>query len=280
MKILKMLTLSLGLVTLFIFNGCLIESVEQQSQVTTGGTFTSFLTISDMHAESNNPHKGILMVLVPDDWTFTSGTYQTTLGSGLMLLNTESPIYGDIDTIIPPPTGMKWVDLISDRGFLHPANFIMETRVNFRVGNLIGTFPIGYASTKNTIDMLKSINPENRDNGSAWTDTSMNHRVTITRASGIDEQISSVPTELSLTQNFPNPFNPSTRFQYSLKKSGDVKISIYDASGKEVNTLVNGYRTAGSYEINFYAENLPSGIYYYRIVTSGFTQTKKMLLLK
>lgn len=281
MKITKMISLVTGLIAMFVFSGCLISEVNQSSSVTTGGTFTSTLTISEMTAETNTPHKGILVVLVPNDWTFTNGTFTSTVGSGTMLLNTDpNPVYGDIDTIIPPPAGMKWVDLISSEGFLHSANVVMEATVNFKVGTTTGTFPIGYAATKNTADMMGAINPEDVDNASAWTDTSMNHMVTITGASAVDEKVSGLPTEFKLSQNYPNPFNPSTSFTYSMKQSGNVQIKLYDASGKEVRSLVEGYRTAGNYAVHINAADLASGIYYYRIITNNFVQTNKMILLK
>jgi hypothetical protein len=280
MKKYKIIALFTGLFTIIILSGCLIESVNQPAQVSTGSTFTSTVTISEKNAETN-PHKGILMVLVPNDWTFLSGTYQSAVGNGVMELNTDpNPVYGDIDTTIIPPVGMKWVDLISDQGYTHNANLVMETTVNFQVGTTTGTFPIGYASTKNTLDMLKSINQEDIDNDLAWTDTSMNHMVTITGAVSVEEELTGTPSDFNLSQNYPNPFNPSTRFTYSLKNSGDVSIILYDGSGNEIETLVNGFRAAGQYTINYNARNLASGIYYYRIVTPEFVQTNKMILIK
>jgi hypothetical protein len=65
-----------------------------------------------------------------------------------------------------------------------------------------------------------------------------------------------------------------------LKQSGDVKISVYDVSGKEVKSLVDGFRSEGNYVVNFNAGDMASGIYYYRITTNDFIQTNKMVLLK
>ena len=263
----------------FVLNGCLITEVDQPSQVAAGGTFTATITVSNATAEPN-PHKGVLVVLVPEDWTFTSGTYSTSVGSGTMALNPDAPVYGDIDTIIAPPAGMKWVDLLSSEGYAHPANLVMETTINFHVGNTGGTFPIGYAATKNTVDMMTSFNTQEIDNDFAWTDTSMQHMVTVTGASSADEQVSGFPSEYKLSQNYPNPFNPSTGFTYSLKESGNVEITVYDASGKEVRQLVNGFRAAGNYSVHFDAGDLTSGIYFYKIATNNFVKTNKMLLLK
>ena len=92
--------------------------------------------------------------------------------------------------------------------------------------------------------------------------------------------VSSVPVDFNLSQNYPNPFNPSTRINYSLPKSDNVSIKIYNELGREVSTLVNGFKTAGTYEITFDGANLSSGIYFYKLQTTGFTATKKMLLIK
>jgi len=87
-------------------------------------------------------------------------------------------------------------------------------------------------------------------------------------------------TEYNLSQNYPNPFNPSTRISYSIPRSGNVKIILYDASGKEIKTLVDEIKNSGNYTINLDASNLASGTYLYRIVSGEFTQTKKMILVK
>ena len=89
-----------------------------------------------------------------------------------------------------------------------------------------------------------------------------------------------VPSAYSLNQNYPNPFNPETNINFSIPKSGLVTLKIYDISGKEVSTLVNEVKNAGSYIVGFNASNLPSGAYFYRIQTDGFADTKKMMLIK
>jgi hypothetical protein len=89
-----------------------------------------------------------------------------------------------------------------------------------------------------------------------------------------------VPREFVLNQNFPNPFNPSTRITYFVPKESFVSIKVYDFLGREVKTLVNNFQTTGSYEIVFDASDLPSGTYFYTLVTENYSSTKKMLLLK
>ena len=96
----------------------------------------------------------------------------------------------------------------------------------------------------------------------------------------IKEINSEIPEIYSLSQNYPNPFNPSTIINYQLPKSGEVKLIIYDAIGREVKTLVNEQQNAGSYQIEFDGSNFPSGVYFYKLSATEFTETKKMVMIK
>ena len=89
-----------------------------------------------------------------------------------------------------------------------------------------------------------------------------------------------LPETYNLNQNYPNPFNPTTTISYSIPENEYVTLSIYDALGKEVAVLDNGFRTAGNYSHTFDASNLSSGMYFYTIRSGNFVQTKKMLLMK
>jgi len=86
--------------------------------------------------------------------------------------------------------------------------------------------------------------------------------------------------EYALEQNYPNPFNPSTTIRYSLPERTNVELKLYDVLGKEVVTLINEEKHKGSYQVNFTADKLSSGIYYYRLRTKDYISTRKMLLVK
>jgi hypothetical protein len=88
------------------------------------------------------------------------------------------------------------------------------------------------------------------------------------------------PTEYALSQNYPNPFNPTTKINFAIPKSGMVSLKVYNILGKEVATLVNQNMTAGTYNYEFNASNLSSGIYFYKLDVNGFSQVKKMSLVK
>jgi hypothetical protein len=89
-----------------------------------------------------------------------------------------------------------------------------------------------------------------------------------------------IAKEYKLSQNYPNPFNPTTKISFSLPKNSDVKLVVYDILGKEVTTLVNDHRTAGTHSVEFNASNLASGVYLYRIEAGDFRDVKKMMLIK
>ena len=88
------------------------------------------------------------------------------------------------------------------------------------------------------------------------------------------------PINFYLHQNYPNPFNPTTNIKFDLPKTGFVKLTIYDALGREVATLVNSEMKAGSYNADWPASPYASGIYFYKLEAGDFVQTKKMVLVK
>ncbi len=87
-------------------------------------------------------------------------------------------------------------------------------------------------------------------------------------------------TSFKLTQNYPNPFNPVTRINFTIPTAGLVTLKIYDNLGREVSTLVNDIKSIGEYNVSFDASSLPSGIYFYKLTSGSFVDTKKMLLIK
>ena len=81
-------------------------------------------------------------------------------------------------------------------------------------------------------------------------------------------------------QNYPNPFNPSTKIKFEIKDSRFTILKIYDILGKEIETLVNEKLSPGTYEVNWNASQYPSGVYFYRLDANGFSDMKKMILMK
>lgn len=107
----------------------------------------------------------------------------------------------------------------------------------------------------------------------------------IDNTTGIDDFLDQMPDEFTLMQNYPNPFNPATNIVFGLPFAGDVTIVLFNAIGQKVDVIFNSYREAGYHQIEFNAEALNSGVYFYRIQVSSrqgqsFSDTKKMMILK
>ncbi len=99
-------------------------------------------------------------------------------------------------------------------------------------------------------------------------------------AVNINNQNVSVPSSLTLHQNYPNPFNPSTTIEYELSKPGYVKLLVYDINGKQMEFIDLGPKFTGSYKFSLNGKNYPSGVYYYKLTSGDFSQTKKMVIIK
>jgi hypothetical protein len=125
------------------------------------------------------------------------------------------------------------------------------------------------------------------DNVTVWGQKSASGNLTALQiqsqsnsVTNVNENNSETVTKYSLSQNYPNPFNPSTTIRFTLPKHSFVSLKVYNIIGQQVANLVNGNMEAGTYNINFDASNLPSGVYLYRIRANNFTQVHKMLLVK
>lgn len=122
-------------------------------------------------------------------------------------------------------------------------------------------------------------------NKSVFTNVAINKSYTITENGGITNvenefNYNGAPSDFRLEQNYPNPFNPTTNIQFSISKPEFVKLNVYDLTGKLVSSLINENLNAGNYEAKFNGENLSSGVYYYKLESASFTETKKMMLVK
>lgn len=97
---------------------------------------------------------------------------------------------------------------------------------------------------------------------------------------GINDKYPAQPKEYILSQNYPNPFNPTTTIKYSLPKAGIVKLTVYNAIGSKVATILNEYKQPGNYSVQFNSSNLASGIYLYRLESGNYSAAKKFVLIK
>ena len=115
---------------------------------------------------------------------------------------------------------------------------------------------------------------------SNWDPTNGNYIFKNNISVNINNISSSLPDKFELQQNFPNPFNPSTKIRFSLSEKGFTSLKVFDIIGREIRSLVNKNLESGTYEVEFDASNLASGIYFYNIIVNDFSYTRKMILSK
>ncbi len=104
--------------------------------------------------------------------------------------------------------------------------------------------------------------------------------VTLSGTVGIVPLGVNVPDKFALKQNYPNPFNPATKINFDLAKNTNVKLTVFNSLGQKVMDIFDGYKQAGSYQADFNGGSLSSGVYFYRLETDFYTETKKMQLVK
>lgn len=132
-------------------------------------------------------------------------------------------------------------------------------------------------AAKGNGEIAVTFDPAASRNGDIASDLFMKRgTITITEV----QHINQIAADFKLEQNYPNPFNPSTVINFSLPSSGFVKLSVYNSLGKEVETLVNKNLNQGSYTMNFNAASLSGGVYFYKLETDKYSETKKMILVK
>jgi len=134
--------------------------------------------------------------------------------------------------------------------------------------------------TTNTNLFLRDIHFLNENTGWVVGDSGLILKTTTGGTTFINNIGIEIPSKYSLSQNYPNPFNPTTNIKFDVAKLSNVNIVVYDLTGREVQTLVNESLKPGTYETSFDGSQLSSGVYFYRMETSSFVETKKMLLIK
>lgn len=158
--------------------------------------------------------------------------------------------------------------------------YTQVTYIGGVVQSVVITNTIGYSWISKSNFILAEAESQDNDINPNFT-TAADFQRLVSIGTGIEDQPeASNPESFRLFQNYPNPFNPATTIRYQLPKSANVVLSIYSPDGRLVKTLVNKYQTAGDYSINWNAQNVSSGIYFFRIEAGRFSAVKKGILLK
>jgi len=158
--------------------------------------------------------------------------------------------------------------------------FVATSTGLYSTSNLNGSATVWAQEGSNTIGNVVCTMVKGRDSDEFVAVAT--HGAGIYSASNVTsvEDESSLPEDYALSQNYPNPFNPSTTISFSLAQAGNVKLTLFDALGRNVQEIANKEFSAGDHIINFSAANLTSGVYFYRMEAGSFVQSKKMVLLK
>jgi hypothetical protein len=263
-----------------LLTSCLIVGVTQPASVVKGTQLTVVITGYDSNIPSvgNLTDKGVLCILVPNDWSFVSAT-DSAREKGKALLHhgvlTSAQNWKDSATaILPPPSGMKWIGLLSDSAYVYNDTLNMTAIVVLQAGQTTGTFKLGYMMTKNGGDLMSHFSD-------GYSDTLMNKSITVTSSASVETgSLGGAPSAYELRQNYPNPFNPSTEIRFSVVERGNVSLKVFDLAGREVAVLAEGIHAPGEYRVRFSPENLASGMYMYTLRVGGFTETRKMVYMR
>ncbi len=248
----------------------------------TNGAMTDELSgIWFLDLSSGSPEVGLTLPTLPAGWKYegwavisgmpvTTGTFTTVdmvdeadPYSG----PDQGPSFPGEDFLVNAPMGFTFpTDLSGMTGVISIEPDPDNSTAPFLLKPLVGGIP------SNAMDHVTYMMDSNVAN-SFPTGTAMRSKITSV------ESTSSI-TDYVLEQNYPNPFNPSTTIKFGLPEKSNVVLTVYNSLGAEVATLVNEVREAGSYEVEFNADNFSSGIYYYKIASGNFVETKKMILLR
>ncbi|AFH47900.1 5'-Nucleotidase domain protein [Ignavibacterium album JCM 16511] len=188
--------------------------------------------------------------------------------------NLQSPANNAIVNTLTPL--LVWDSLVTATNYsvMIATDSLFNTIVLLQFSNA-ASYLVESGALNPNVDYYWKVRTNNDGGVSPWSDV---YHFTINLTDVEDEQ--QLPTGFALLQNYPNPFNPTTIIKYQLPVNSNVTLKVYDVLGKEVATLVNGYKSAGRYEVEFNTTSLSSGVYFYQLKTGSFVETKKMIILK
>jgi len=256
---------------------CEIVEIDQPSEAVQGELIEVNVTIG-LYENDSNPHRGLLSVMVPQDWSYEGGDYFGPLGEGDLIF---SEAWTDSTAIVvPPPDGYKWIGTLSE--FAHAvvdAPTFMDAVLKLRVGQSVGEFGLSYFFSSDafaTEDMTFTKSGDYDDN---TADLVEDVPITVNPATSTEGTPGGMAFRLE--PNYPNPFRSGTHVAYELDHAASVRVAIYDLAGRQVAVIDEGFRTAGPHTAGFDASVLPAGVYVYRLEVDGVTvQTRRMTRLR
>ncbi len=220
------------------------------------------------HSESPSTNVNVI-ISGPDELVAgETANYSVTVSGGILIRGGTNIAVSN--GTLTPGTGMQKVSgEITHTAPKTPQNSMVLFEFTYTAPQTPGTITM-YANGN-------SVNFNGEETGDSWN-YAESKTIIVNSIAGVNEDIQL--KEYSLSQNYPNPFNPSTKISFKISEAGLVKLAIYNLLGNEVKTIIDEYKSAGSYTYLLNTENLPSGVYLYKLISDNFIETKKMLLLK
>lgn len=280
----KLLFVVIAAIILPLLSACFtILEVDQPTTAKTGETISVYLQVRTEDQEAN-PHHGIIGMLIPNDWTVKSVKYSGDIGPDECSFLHPDSADGDpggqveywtkeLETRLSSGADMQWVVYQANTPYNYQAGdtAYVDVQIELNVGTTLGKYEIGYFVTNAALDFTE---PE-------YYSFRLENPITVIQGTGVKSSSADIPgNDYQLSQNYPNPFNPLTTIQYDLPKAGLTTLKLYNLLGEEVAVLLNEYKAAGSYQLQFDASKLESGVYYYKIKSGDFEASRKLVLVK
>ncbi len=178
------------------------------------------------------------------NYVLTSLTYNNSIVAGVYN-------YGGGKIMVSKNEGASWQDVSSGTGGYPPWKYTdIRSSLSYNGSYYLGTYG-------------KSI-----------------YSIPFSQIIGVKQISSTIPDKYILYQNYPNPFNPATKIKYQISDKSNISLKVFDIRGKEITVLVNEKQSAGTYELTFDGSSLNSGVYFYRLISDNFNETKKLILVK
>lgn len=254
------------------------QLIYTKSEIIAAGGFGNLITSIGFNVLSQYP-------LTMQNFNIKMQNYSDSSLSGYVETGSWTTVYTSASGYAVPATGWQMIQLQTPFPYSINSNLLIEICFD----NTSYTTSSTVASTTGAPFDTRQFN-RHMDNGTgcsltnssgySYTTGRPNIMLVMNLATGNTNNNSSVPQTYSLSQNYPNPFNPVTKINFAIPKQSFVTLKVYDVLGREVKTLVNEIKTVGYYSVDFNASDFSSGVYFYRFETEGFTDVKRMLLIK
>jgi hypothetical protein len=240
-----------------------------------------------------------IMAYGNDELDFTPGYYDTTIDwTNSQVVKASTNVYNlniSVNRLHANETGTHRISGTIHKEPQNPNELIQGAIVYAKLDNSFRGYAVSSKRGRYVIDSLPAGNYEllvNRigyymdyriiEVGQFYTDSVDFY---LTHIATVKDPKTLVPKEFSLEQNYPNPFNPVTKIKFDIPSIGTahpsyIRLILYDYLGRAITTLVNGNLAPGTYEVQWDGTNYPSGVYFYKLITSDFSETRKMVLIK